>query len=138
MSRRMGIVCAAALLFAAAGCSAASFLLSFAGSGGKQQVIAGSVDQTSASLQAALKNVGIIVSATKVGEDVRLIGETKSHKRFVLVLKRKQTGNDESTSLSIEWEKDADEQFWLMLLEQLAAPAPPANPSTSAGSSRRL
>jgi hypothetical protein len=133
----MGVVCAAALLFAAAGCSAASLLLSWSGSGGKQQVVSGSVDQTSANLQAALKDVGIIVSASQVGEDVRLIGETKSHKRFVLVLKRRQTSGGESTAISIEWEKDADEQFWLTVLEQLAAPAPLGASSTSASSPGR-
>ena len=53
MSRRTGMVCAAALLFAAMGCSAGSFLLSWVGSGGKQQVVSGSVDQVSANLQAA-------------------------------------------------------------------------------------
>lgn len=132
MSRRMGIVCAAALLFVAAGCSAESFLLSWAGSGGKQQIVSGSVDQTSANVQAALKNMGIIVSASQVGEEVRLIGETKSHNRFVLVLKRRLTSSGESTAISIEWEKDADEQFWLAVLEQLAAPPPRGTPSTSA------
>jgi hypothetical protein len=133
----MGVVCAAALLFAVAGCSAASLLLSWSGSGGKQQVVSGSVDQTSANLQAELKNMGILVSASQVGEDVRLIGETKSHKRFVLILKQRQTSSGESTAISIEWEKDADEQFWLTVLEQLAAPAPLGSPSTSMGSPGR-
>ena len=137
MSRRMGGVCAAALLFAAAGCSAASLLLSWSGSGGKQQVVSGSVDQTSANLQAALKNVGILVSASQVGEEMRLIGETKSHQRFVFVLKRRLTSSGESTAISIEWEKDADEQFWLTVLEQLAAPAPLGTSSTSMGSPGR-
>jgi hypothetical protein len=133
----MGVVCAAALLFAAAGCSAASLLLSWTESGGKQQVVSGSVDQTSANLQAALKNAGIIVSANQVGEEVRLHGETKSHKRFVLVLKRRQTSSGENTAISIEWEKDADEQFWQTVLEQLAASVPLGASSTSMGNPGR-
>jgi hypothetical protein len=131
MSRRLGVVCAAALLIAAAGCSAGSFLLSFAGSGGKQQVVSGSVDDVSARLQASLKNVGILVTANQVGEDLRLQGETKSHKRFTLVLKRQQTLSGEGTAIAVEWEKDADEQFWLTVVEMLATPKRTAADSSS-------
>ena len=120
MSRSMGMACAASLLIVAAGCSAASFFLSDIGSGGKQQVVSGSVDDVSSHLQAALGNIGIIVAATPDGDDLRLAGVTKGGKRFALLLKRQKTSRGESTAISADWEKDADEQFWLSVVEILA------------------
>ena len=125
MSRCMGMVCAAALLLAAAGCSAGSFLASFASPGGKQQVVSGSVDQVSVKLQGALSNAGFAVTANRQGEDVRLVGRTKAGKKFALLLKQRKTETGESTAISVEWEQDADEQFWLTVLELLAASAGP-------------
>ncbi len=123
--RRLGMVCAAALLLAAAGCSAGSFLLSFMGSGGKQQVVSGSVDQVSANLKAALDKVNIIVTVNPQADGaIKLCGETKKHKRFALLLKRQKTYGGESTAISIEWEDEADEQFWLTVLDLLVQPAP--------------
>jgi hypothetical protein len=55
---------------------------------------------------------------------IKLSGETKSHKRFALVLKRQKTTSGESTAISIEWENEADEQFWLTVLDLLVRPAP--------------
>jgi hypothetical protein len=127
MSRCVGMLCAAALVGIAAGCSANSFLLSFIGSDGKQQVVSGSVDQVSTNLQAALSNVGIVATLNKQGDDVRLAGVTKSGKRFALVLKQKKTMSGDSTIISLEWEKDADEQFWATVLELLTAPPPRAS-----------
>jgi hypothetical protein len=120
----MGVVCAAALLWVAAGCSANSFLLSFFGSDGKQHVVTGSVDQVSANLQAALGRVGIAASLNQQGDDVRLVGTSKSGKKFALVLKRQMTNGGENTAVSVECERDADEQFWLTVVELLASPAP--------------
>ena len=132
MSRPLGIVCAAALLCAAAGCSASSFLLSFVSPNGKQQVVSGSVDQVSAQLRGALSNTGFMVAMSRQDQDVRLSGKTKTGKTFVLVLKRQKTGSGDNTAISIEWEKDADEQFWLTVVELLASPALSGNPSSVA------
>lgn len=127
MSRRLGMVCAAALLFVAAGCSAGSFLLSWVGSGGKQQVVSGSVDQVSANLKAALGNVGIIVAVNPMDDGtIKLSGETKAHKRFWLVLKRQATSQGEKTTISIEWQNGEDEDFWFTVVDLLAKPAPAA------------
>jgi len=125
-------VCAAALLCAAAGCSASSFLLSFVSPNGKQQVVSGSVDQVSAQLRGALSNTGFMVAMSRQDQDVRLSGKTKTGKTFVLVLKRQKTGSGDNTAISIEWEKDADEQFWLTVVELLASPALSGNPSSVA------
>jgi hypothetical protein len=121
MFRRIGVVFAGALLVAVAGCSGGSFLLSSLVPGGKQQVVSGSVDQVSAHLQAALSNVGVRVAASQDGQDVRLAGVTKSGKRFTLFLKHRKTDAGESTVISVDWAADADEPFWLTVLELLAA-----------------
>ncbi len=125
MSRHIGMIGAAALLVVAAGCSASSFLLSFASPNGKQQVVSGSVDQVSMKLQGTLSHAGFAVTSNRQGEDVRLAGVTKSGKKFALLLKRQKTNNGENTVVSVEWEKDADEQFWLTVLEMLAAAEAP-------------
>ncbi len=132
MSRPLGMVCAAALLCAVAGCSASSFLLSFVSPGGKQQVVSGSVDQVSVQLQGALSKAGFMVTLSRQDQDVRLSGKTKTGKTFALVLKRQKTSSGENTAISIEWEKDADEQFWLTVVELLASPALSGSPSSGA------
>jgi hypothetical protein len=123
MTRGVGVVCAAALLLAAAGCSLGSFLVSATGSDGKQQVVAGSVDEVSARLQAALGHVGVSVTANRQGEDVRLVGATSTGKKFALVLRRQKTEAVERTAIAVEWEKEADEKFWLAVVGLLATTA---------------
>ena len=131
MSRRTGMVCAAALLIVAAGCSAGSFLLSWVGSGGKQQVVTGSVDDVAERLRVALDKINIIVAVNPMGDGtIKLRGETKSKQRFALVLKQQKTSRGENTVITIEWdkgEKDADEQFWTTVVGLLVQPAPIAN-----------
>jgi hypothetical protein len=125
MSRRTGMVCAAALLLAAVGCSAGSLLLSWVGSGGKQQVVSGSVDDVSANLRAALSKIDIIVAVYPQADGViKLRGQTKGGQRFTLLLKSQKTSHGESTAVSIEWEADADEQFWTTVIGLLVQPQP--------------
>ena len=125
MSRRTEMVCAAALLFAAAGCSASSFLLSWASSGGKRQVVSGSINDVAAHLQASLGKLNIIVAVNPMDNDtIKLNGKTKSGKVFALVLKRQMTSQGENTVISVEWEKDADDEFWAIVLGLLVNPAP--------------
>jgi hypothetical protein len=120
MFRRVEIVCAAVLL--AAGCASSSFLVALTGSGGKPQVIAGSVDQVSANLQAVLGRVGVSAQASRDGEDVRIAGTTKSGKKFAIVLHRQLTDSGEKTAVSVQWEQEADEQFWLSVVQGLTGP----------------
>jgi hypothetical protein len=131
MTRGVGMVCAGALLVAAAGCSAGSFLLSLAGPGGKQQVVAGSVDQVSARVQAALGNAGILVTSSHQGQDMRLAGITRSGKKVALVLKRQQTDDGEKTAIAAEWDDEADEAFWLTVVQLVTAPASEGAPDAS-------
>lgn len=136
MSRRLGMVCAAALLIAAVGCSAGSFLLSWVGSGGKRQVVTGSVNDVAAHLQASLGKINIVVAVNPMDDGtVKLNGQTKSGKRFALVLKRQATSQGENTIISVEWEKDADDEFWGIVLDLLVNPAPVVTgaPASAAG-----
>jgi|GEM_PF-7055868 hypothetical protein len=138
MLRRMETVCAAALLAAVVGCSAGSFLLSWVGSGGKRQVVSGSINDVAARLQASLGKLDIIVAVNPMDQDtIKLNGQTKSGQRFALVLKRQMTSHGESTAITVEWEKDADEEFWATVLELLVKPEPAATGTSpaAAGSS---
>ncbi len=135
MSRRLGMVCAAALLIAAAGCSAGSFLMSWVGSGGKRQVVSGSVNDVAARLQASLGKANIIVALNPMGDGtVKLNGQTNSGRRFALVLKQQMTSRGESTAITVEWEKDADEEFWATVLDLLVEPPAANSASVSAAS----
>ena len=136
MSRRMAMVCAAALIIAAAGCEGSSFLLSWVGSGGKRQVVSGSINEVATRVQASLGKIDIVVAVNLMDKDtIKLNGQTKSGKRFALVLKRQATSQGESTAISVEWEKDDDPEFWGIVLDLLAKPGFPASgtPPSAAG-----
>jgi hypothetical protein len=127
MSRRLGKVCAATLLLAVVGCSAGSFLLSWPGANGKQQILSGSVQDVAERLQVELGKIHVVVAVNPMDNGtIRLNGQTKSGQRFSLVLKRHATSRGEQTALSVEWEKDADEEFWASVLDVLVRPAPVA------------
>jgi hypothetical protein len=128
------MVGAGLLLVAAAGCMNGSFLASWPGPGGKQQIVSGSVDQVSAKLRASLGNVGINVTATPDGDNLRLSGVTKSGKKFSLLLKKQYAGGGERTAVTIDWEGEADEEFWLTLV-QWVTPPPPAWKNVFSGNS---
>jgi len=136
MSHRLKTMGVAALLMVAVGCSAGSFLLSWVGSGGKRQIVAGSINDVAAHLQASLGKLHIIVAVNPMDKDtIKLNGQTQSGQRFALVLKRQMTSRGESTAVTVEWEKDADEAFWATVLELLVKPPPTAAeaPAAAAG-----
>jgi hypothetical protein len=60
-------------------------------------------------------------------DTVKLNGQTKSGRRFSLLLKRQKTDYAENTAISVEWEKDADEEFWAIVLDLVVRPAPIAD-----------
>jgi hypothetical protein len=125
MSRPVGLACAAGLLVLS-GCSLGSFFASVTGSSGKPQVIAGSVDQTSVSLQAMLSRANVAVNISRDGSDVRLAGTTPSGKKFALLLQADKTGPEERTVVAVEWPGGADERFWSGVVTLLLSPPPPA------------
>jgi hypothetical protein len=125
MSRPAGAVYFAALLLVASGCSPASFLLSAASPGGKQQYVAGSVDQVSAHLQASLGRFGIHLVASRDHQDVLLSGITRSGKRFALRLKQQNSPSGEKTVVSINWDAEEEVEFWGLVVDMLLAPPLP-------------
>jgi hypothetical protein len=87
-------------------------------------------------LQASLGKSNIIVAVNPMDDGtVKLSGQTKSGKRFALVLKRQATSQGESTAISVEWEKDDDPEFWGIVLDLLVKPeqASSGSPATAAG-----
>jgi hypothetical protein len=118
------MVGAGLLLVAAAGCTTGSFLVSWPGLGGKQQIVSGSVDQVSAKLRTALGNVGISVTANQEGDNLRLSGTTKSGKKFSLLLKQQYSGGGPRTAIVIDWQGEADEEFWATVVQWMAPPPP--------------
>ena len=60
------------------------------------------------------------MAANRDGQDVRLAGVTKSGKKFTLFLKRRKTEAGESTVITVDWAEEADEQFWLTVLDLMA------------------
>ena len=128
MSHRLGSAITAALLIVVAGCSADTFVLTWPGSGGKPKIVSGSIEDTAAHLRASLSKLNIVVAVNPMDEGtIELNGLTKTGRRFALVLKRHKTNRGENTAITVEWEKDADEQFWATVLDLLVKPAPIGN-----------
>jgi hypothetical protein len=57
-----------------------------------------------------------------------LTSTTPSGKRFTLVLTGRKTDHGDETQVSILWEKEADQAFWLQLAAAVAAPKPEKAP----------
>jgi hypothetical protein len=113
------IVCAACLLLAT-GCVAGSFLdLRVWSPKGSEQVVLGSPERVSFTVQAALSHMGLFVRANREGEDIRISSTSPAGKHFTLVLKRKPSPQGDSTVIRVDWEKEADEAFWLELAGEL-------------------
>jgi hypothetical protein len=124
MTRVKGMVCAAAvLLLAAAGCdSLRNFQLTgtaLLAAGGNERVVAGSLDVVAASTQDTLRGLGLVVTATREGEAVRLRTATQSGQHFDLVLTREKSEHGDLTHVRFEWERDRDENVELQILSQV-------------------
>ena len=90
---------------------------------GGDRVVAASVESVSESTQAGLTRLGMKVVSIPQGQDVRLTGVTRGGKRFALVLKRQKADSVERTAIAVEWEKEADDQFWAAVVDLLAITA---------------
>lgn len=126
MSRRVGTVCAGLALWALAGCSMNSFLATFTGADGRQQVVSGSVDQVSARLQAAFSRANVLVNVNREEQDIRISGVSKGGRKFTLVLHQRPTHDgSQSTVVGVEWgsSQGADEELWTMVVRMLLLPA---------------
>jgi hypothetical protein len=123
MSRWLAIVCAGALLSAAAGCSLGSFTVALAPPGGPKQVVPGTVAEISARLQAGLSDAGIAVIAKRQEQEVRLVCRAKQGRMHCLILKPDKAKGGEKTVVTVNWDREADERFWQMIVGMLTAPA---------------
>jgi hypothetical protein len=119
-------------LFLVAGCALDSFSLSaFGTSKGDGPVIAGSLDAVAVSSQKAMSEMNLFVSVRRDGDTAKLTSTTPGGKRFTLVLKGRKTAHGDETQLSIQWEKEADDAFWLQLAAAVAAPKAERAPSAA-------
>ena len=123
MSGRKGMVCAAALLFAAVGCMPQSFL-ALTGSDSHKQVVAGSVGKVAGILETGLTDAGIHVVVKRLDGEVRLAGQAKSGKVFCFDVKREKGEGGEKSAVTVRWGREPDEPLWQMVVDLLAAPAP--------------
>ena len=132
MVKTYGLIGAACTcLFLVAGCTLDSFsLAAFGTAKGDGPVVAGSLDAVVAASQKAMGEMNLFVSARRDGETAKLTSTTPSGKRFTLVLKARKTDHGEETQVSIQWEKEADQTFWLQLAAAVAAPKSDTAPLT--------
>jgi hypothetical protein len=126
MARSYWLVGAAsACLFFVAGCTLDSFSLTALGAAkGDGPVLAGSLDATAVTAQKALGEMGLFVSVHRDSDVVKLTSTTAGGKRFTLVLKARKTDHGDETQVSIQWEKDGDDAFWIQLAGVLTRPQP--------------
>jgi hypothetical protein len=133
MTKAHGLTAAAfTCLFLVAGCTMDSFSLSAFGTAkGDGPVVAGSLDVVTAASQKAMGDLGLFVSVRHDGESAKLTSTTPGGKRFTLVLKSRKTDHGDETQVSIQWEKEADQAFWLQLSAAIIAPKPEKAATTS-------
>jgi len=130
MARSHGLIGAACVcLFFVSGCTIDSFALNVLGTDkGDGPVVAGSLDVVAVSTQNALRDMGLFVSTHRDADTVKLTSTTKDGKRFTLLLQARKTDHGDETTVSIHWEKDADDAFWLQLAANLTRPAAAPSP----------
>ena len=128
MARSRGLVVASCLCLFLGGCTLDSLSLSALGTakGDGGPVVAGSLDVVTASTQNAMRDMGLFVSTSRDGNTARLTSTTPGGKRFVLSLKSRKTDHGDETQVSIKWEKEADDAFFLRLTGALARPSAPS------------
>ncbi len=124
MSHRNGTVLAAALLCLVAGCLSAP-LLAPAKPHFTPQVVAGSVNGVSTTLQDLLAESGIAVIEKREQQGVRLVGLTRSGKPFALHLLRAKAVKGDRTLVAVQWNGEPDEPFWETVRHRLDEMKPP-------------
>ena len=133
MLKKYGLIGAALpCLFLLAGCTLDAFsLAAFGTAKGDGPVVAGSLEVVTAASQKAMGDMGLFVSVRRDGESAKLTSTTPGGKRFTLVLKSRKTDHGDETQVSIQWEKEADQAFWLQLTTAIVAPKAEKTSATS-------
>jgi hypothetical protein len=123
MSRLLGVVCAGVLLVSA-GCSADLLRVAFLGPGRPQLVVAGSVVDVACRLEGAMADAGISYMSKSVDGDLRLAGQSKTGKVFCFHLWKEPGPGADRTRITLQWDREADEDFWRTIVLPLAKTAP--------------
>jgi hypothetical protein len=122
MTHRMGVVCAGILLMAGAGCSSDSLMVAFTRAKPQKLNAEGSVVEVSYRIKDACADAGVALVTKLVGDDLRMAGVTKAGKVFCLHLRKDKAETGESTLIEMQWDREADEEFWRKVLLPMAAP----------------
>jgi hypothetical protein len=114
------------MLLALTGCTLDSLFVSIIGPNRSEKTVAGSMNDTEQKLTVALDQLHIHATRKVNGEEVRLLARTPSGKAFALVLSKQKTENGaERTLVGIEWDKEADMQFWALIADAILVPHEP-------------
>jgi len=110
MSRLMGTALAGALVLLT-GCTLDSFSLQSAFSTGPkdEQEVNGSPAVLAEATFHSLQNANLYVTKSQKGETIQINGSTQSGKHFTLYFEHRR---GDTTAVRLEWEKDADPNFW--------------------------
>src|SRR5262249_17529510 len=113
MVRLLGVVAAGTVLVLTAGCSLDSFTLSARGKG-KETMVQGSPDELRIALGTQLQQMGVAVNVSRPRADtIKMVGKTQRGDKFVLYLKSQSKGEQgDRTQMRVEWDNNADEDFW--------------------------
>ena len=122
MSRSLGLACAGVFLLAAAGCGPGAFLAPFPFTSNRQQMVDDKLEQVSARLKEGLSDAGVSVLTKRVGTEMRLAGQTKTGKVFCLHLYAKNVDGADRTLVRVKWDREADEEFWQMVVGLVEPP----------------
>jgi hypothetical protein len=119
LTRRSLLAASGALLGALSGCSLNSFNLAMFGLANRRDTyLLGTLDVTTETTAKALTNMHLKFSeTTRDGERVVFSGTTSRGNNFTLTLRRNVHEKGENTRMDLVWERDADDQFYLDLLE---------------------
>jgi hypothetical protein len=118
MVRIFGVVVLGALVGLSAGCSLDSLTFS-ATTKGKPEVLNGSPDMVRFTVEGVLQKCGLLYKSSRSSANtIKIATQTRSGDKFNLYLKQqKGEPGAEKTLLSIEWEKNVDERFWIEVLQ---------------------
>jgi hypothetical protein len=117
MFGRMTMVCAGALLIAAAGCSfRLGNNLVQVGVKMDEQVVNDSMDKVAQRIENEMRRLGLQVATNQETNAVRLTSTTKAGQRFVVLLTRVQGPRGEQTNIHVDWDQASDRELWLQLL----------------------
>ena len=101
------------------GCSTMNFAGLFAlqsSDQGKDRVIAGSVESAAQTTRASLQLLGLNADIQRDGDNLRVLSQTASGKRFALILTHESGAGGEQTRVQLEWLEGKDDPAGVQIL----------------------